>query len=59
MTILKLTVDDMEAVVNQLEAGRTPEQVATDLGISVEMVTCAVRKWPTVQRRNRWPWGSF
>lgn len=54
MTILKLTVDDIEAVVNQLEAGRTPEQVAHDLDISVEMVTCAVRKWPSL-RRN-WAW---
>lgn len=54
MTIWQLTPDDVEAVMTQLKAGRTPKEVADDLGISIEMVTCAVRKWPTVSRRNRW-----
>lgn len=55
MTIWQLTSDDIEAVVTQLQAGRSPKEVADDLQISVEMVTCAVRKWPTVRRRqNAW-----
>ncbi len=54
MTIWQLTADDCEAIVTQLSTGRTPKQVAEDLGISVEMVTCAVRKWPTVGRRSAW-----
>lgn len=58
MTILQLTADDVEAVMTQLQAGRTAKEVAEDLGISVEMVTCAVRKWPTI-RRSSSPWGTF
>lgn len=54
MTIWQLTHDDVEAVVTQLKAGRTAEEVAQDLGISVEMVVCAVRKWPTIRRSHTW-----
>jgi len=54
MTIWQLNDADCEAIVTQLKNGRTPKQVAEDLGISVEMVTCAVRKWPTVQRKTAW-----
>lgn len=56
MTILQLTAEDVEAVVTQLKAGRTPKEVAQDLGISVEMVTCAVRKWPTTRRDLSFLW---
>lgn len=55
MTIWQLTEADVEAVVTQLNAGRKPNEVAEDLGISVEMVHCAVRKWPIVRRFNPWP----
>lgn len=55
MTIWQLTNHDIEAVMTQLKAGRSTEEVAQDLGISVEMVVCAVRKWPTIRRTN--PWG--
>lgn len=58
MTILQLTTEDIEAVMTQLNSGRTSKEVAEDLGISVEMVTCAVRKWPTI-RRSMLPWGSL
>ncbi|MFZ5814706.1 MAG: hypothetical protein ACOY93_05335 [Bacillota bacterium] len=58
MTIWQLTAEDVEAVVTQLKSGRTPREVAEDLGISVEMVTCAVRKWPTVQRQFN-PWAML
>lgn len=58
MMIVKLTRDDVEAVVTQLESGRTQKEVADDLGISVEMVTCAVRQWPSVRRAMR-PWNAF
>lgn len=54
MTIWQLTADDVEAVVTQLKAGRTPKEVAEDLGISVEMVICAVRKWPSIRRATPW-----
>lgn len=53
-TIWQLSEYDVEAVVTQLKAGRTAEEVAVNLGISVEMVSCAVRKWPKIQRNNPW-----
>lgn len=55
MTIWQLTAEDVEAVMALLKTGRTPKEVAEDLGISVEMVTCAVRKWPALQRTIS-PW---
>ena len=55
MTIWKLMPEDIEAVVTQLKAGRTRDEVAHDLGISVEMVTCAVRKWSAMPKRFD-PW---
>ena len=57
MSILQLTADDVEAVMNQLKAGRTLQQVAKDLDISVEMVVCAMRKWPSINRHA--VWGTF
>ncbi len=53
MTIWQLTDDDVEAVVSQLKAGRKLEEVASDLGISVEMAVCAMRKWSDVVRLRR------
>lgn len=50
MSIVQLTKDDCEAVVTQLKTGKTIKEVATDLQISVEMATCAVRKWPELSR---------
>lgn len=54
MSIYQLTDADVEAVVNQLKAGRSMKQVADELGISVEMVLCATRKWPELYRRSVW-----
>lgn len=45
MTFWKLMPQDVEAIVTQLKAGRSRQEVAADLGISVEMVSCAERKW--------------
>jgi uncharacterized protein (DUF433 family) len=56
MSIWQLTEDDIEAIVNQLNAGRSKQEVAEDLGISVEMVVCAIRKWPRL-RRTTLMWG--
>ena len=58
MTIWKLMDADVEAVVNQLKAGRSPKEVADDLGISVEMVTCAMRKWSSKPSKFN-PWAGF
>lgn len=52
MSIWMLTDADVEAVVNQLKSGKTVNEVAADLEISAEMVTCAVRKWPALNRRH-------
>ncbi len=57
MTIWQLTEADVEAVVSQLQAGRTKEEVARDLGISVEMVTCAMRLANRI--RKPFPWSIF
>jgi len=54
MTIWQLTKDDVEAVVTQLHQGKSLAQVADDLGISVEMAACAVRKWPRMQKPVFW-----
>lgn len=54
MTIWQLTREDMEAVVTQLRKGKSLQQVADDLGISVEMAACAVRKWPSMQKPMPW-----
>jgi uncharacterized protein (DUF433 family) len=45
MSIWELKYEDCEAVVNQLRAGHSREEIATDLGITVNMVVCALRKW--------------
>ncbi|MEW8977705.1 MAG: hypothetical protein AB2385_04795 [Symbiobacterium sp.] len=45
MTIWQLMPEDVEAIVTQRKAGRSRKEVADDLGISVEMVACAERKW--------------
>jgi|GEM_PF-2202676 len=45
MTFWQLMPQDVEAIVTQLKAGRSRQEVAADLGISVEMVFCAERKW--------------
>jgi hypothetical protein len=55
MTIWKLNNDDVEAIVTQLQAGRSLKQVADDLGISEEMAACAVRKWPAIRPMQVWP----
>jgi uncharacterized protein (DUF433 family) len=52
LSIWQLTRDDVEAVVSLLKRGKTMEQVAADLQISVEMVACAVRKWPQLRKRS-------
>ncbi|MGE5673389.1 MAG: hypothetical protein ACM3XM_05830 [Mycobacterium leprae] len=60
MAIWQLTDEDVEAVVSQLQAGKSKSEVAENLGISVEMVTCAVRKWPSIHKRRnmaRLIWG--
>lgn len=54
MAIWQLTDDDVEAVASQVESGRTLQQVATDLQISVEMAACAMRKWPSLQAKRAW-----
>lgn len=54
MTIWKLTAADVEAVVSLVRAGHKLEEVAADLGISVEMAVCALRKWPEISRPARW-----
>ena len=45
MTILQLTPDDVEAIHYLILSGKSPVEVAIDLGISPEMVICAERKW--------------
>ena len=50
MAIWQLTPDDIEAVVTQLRTGKRLEEVAADLGMSVEQAACAVRLWPKVRR---------
>lgn len=45
MSIWELKYEDCEAVVNQLRAGHSKEEIAADLGITVNMVVCALRKW--------------
>jgi len=47
--------EDVEAVVTQLKAGRSRKEVAADLGMSEEMVTCALRKWQNSPARFN-PW---
>lgn len=54
MSIWQLNADDVEAIMTQLKAGRSAQEVADDLDISIEMVTCAVRKWPSMRRNNIW-----
>lgn len=53
MSIVQLTRDDCEAVVTQLRNGKTLKEVAADLQISVEMATCAVRKWPELSNSHK------
>jgi uncharacterized protein (DUF433 family) len=50
MRINKLSPADVEAIVTRLTKGHSILEVAGDLGISVEMVLCAKRKWPEVNR---------
>ena len=54
MSIWQLSEYDVEAVVSQLKAGKTLKQVAEDLGISVEMAACAVRKASELRRNTLW-----
>ncbi|HEY3367578.1 MAG TPA: hypothetical protein VGK74_21175 [Symbiobacteriaceae bacterium] len=54
MTIWQLTDDDVEAVATQANSGRTLQQIAGDLQISVEMAACAMRKWPSVKAKRTW-----
>ncbi|HEY8345779.1 MAG TPA: hypothetical protein VIL07_00710 [Symbiobacteriaceae bacterium] len=51
MSIWQLTDADVEAVATQIKQGRSYEEIARDLDISVEMVVCAARKWPEVRQR--------
>lgn len=55
MTFWQLMPEDVEAIATQVKAGRSREEVANDLGISVEMVTCALRKWSAMSKRFD-PW---
>lgn len=55
MQIWQLMPEDVEAVVTQLKAGRSRKEVAADLGMSEEMVTCALRKWQNSPARFN-PW---
>lgn len=50
MRINKLSPADMEAIMTRLRKGHSVLEVAGDLGISVEMVLCAKRNWPSVNR---------
>lgn len=54
MAIWELTADDVEAVVTQMKQGRSIKEIAVDLDISEEMALCAVRKWPSLQKRRKW-----
>ncbi|MBP2017107.1 uncharacterized protein (DUF433 family) [Symbiobacterium terraclitae] len=58
MTFWQLMPADVEAIVTQLKAGRSKQEVAADLGISVEMVSCAERKWQMATNRQA-PWYAF
>lgn len=52
MGIYQLCDADVEAVVNLLKKGKSMQEVAADLQISVEMVVCATRKWPAIRRKQ-------
>lgn len=54
MRINKLTPADVEAIMTRLRKGQPVLEVAGDLGISVEMVLCAKRNWPTISRTSHW-----
>jgi uncharacterized protein (DUF433 family) len=54
MMIWQLTDDDVEAVVNLMKKGHSVEEIAKEFGMSVEMVVCATRKWPRMQRKFAW-----
>jgi DNA-binding CsgD family transcriptional regulator len=55
MQILKLTPADVEAIMTRLGKGQSVLEVATELGISVEMVLCAKRNWPNIRQHPLWP----
>lgn len=48
MRINKLSPADVEAIVTRLRKGHSVLEVAGDLGISVEMILCAKRNWPSL-----------
>lgn len=50
MRINKLTPADVEAIVTRLRKGHSILEVAGELGISVEMVLCAKRRWPSIHQ---------
>lgn len=54
MRITKLTPADCEAIMTRLRKGHSVLEVAGDLGISVEMVLCAKRQWPSINRKPFW-----
>lgn len=52
MTVWQLTDYDVEAVATQMKQGKSFEEIARNLEMSVEMVACAARKWPALQKRR-------
>ncbi|HLO02689.1 MAG TPA: hypothetical protein VK191_06245 [Symbiobacteriaceae bacterium] len=52
MRINKLSPADVEAIMTRLRKGHSILEVAGDLGISVEMVICAKRNWPSISPKS-------
>lgn len=54
MRINKLSPADVEAIMTRLRKGQSVLEVAGDLGVSVEMILCAKRNWPSISRQANW-----
>lgn len=51
MSPWQLSDDDIVLIIGMLNAGKSAEEVANSLHISLQMVACAVRKWPYMKTR--------
>jgi hypothetical protein len=50
MRIFQLTDEAMAQAAAQARSGKTLQQIANDMQISMEMAASAVRQWPMIER---------